>query len=167
RVVGETGGLVATSLVEAWNGTIVVGTLPEGKLLRLDGGKLTPLATLKGAQHIWQLAYDARAGVVYATTGPEGKLFRISRDGDAQVYFDAEEQQLLSVAVAPDGTVYTGASDKAKLYKLTGPGRASVLYDFERTEVRAVAVGADGDVFAIANEIKPDPNSQKASKVRQ
>ncbi len=165
RVVGETGGLVATSLVEAWNGTIVVGTLPEGKLLRLDGGKLTPLATLKGAQHIWQLAYDARAGVVYAATGPEGKLFRISRDGDAQVYFDAEEQQLLSVAVAPDGTVYTGASDKAKLYKLTGPGRASVLYDFERTEVRAVAGGAHGDVFALANEIKPDPNSQKASKV--
>ncbi|HET9929726.1 MAG TPA: hypothetical protein VFQ35_03525, partial [Polyangiaceae bacterium] len=71
------------------------------------------------------------------------------------VFYDAEEQQLMSVAVAPDGTVYAGASDKAKLYRVTGPGRASVLYDFGRTEVRAIAVAKNGDVYAIANEIKP------------
>ncbi|HET9960641.1 MAG TPA: hypothetical protein VFQ61_39490, partial [Polyangiaceae bacterium] len=86
---------------------------------------------------------------------PEGKLFRITANGDAQVFFDAEEQHLMSVAVAPDGTVYTGASDKARLYHVTAPGRSSVVYDFGRTEVRAVAVAANGDVFAIANEIRP------------
>ncbi len=68
--------------------------------------------------------------------------------------FDAEEQHLMSVAVAPDGTVYAGASDKAKLYKITGPGRATVLYDFARTEVRSIAIGPKGDIYAIANELK-------------
>ncbi|HMJ12401.1 MAG TPA: hypothetical protein VK524_13345, partial [Polyangiaceae bacterium] len=153
-VLAETKSLVVTSLAEAWGGAVVLGTLPDGKVMRFDRGKLSDLATLKGAEHVWQVAYDPKTRSVFAATGPEGKLWRIGAGGEAQVYFDAEEQHLMSVAVAPDGTIYAGASDKAKLYKITGPGRASVLHDFGRTEVRAIAVSPKGEVFAIANEIK-------------
>jgi hypothetical protein len=154
-VLAETKALVITSLVEAWGGSVVMGTLPDGKVMKYDRGKLADLATLKGTEHVWQVAYDDKHKALYAATGPEGKLYRISESGDAQVYFDAPEQQLMSVAIAPDGTVYAGASDKAKLYKITAPGRATVLYDFGRTEVRAIAVNKKGEVFAIANDIKP------------
>lgn len=153
-VLAETNALAVTSIVEAWGGTFVLGTLPDGKVMKYERGKLSELATLKGAQHIWQVAFDAKTNSVYAATGPEGKLFRIGPGGEAQVVFDAEEQHLMSVAVAPDGTLYAGASDKAKLYKITGPGRATVLYDFARTEVRSIAVAPNGDVYAIANELK-------------
>jgi len=153
-VLVETKALVVTSLVQAFGGAVVAGTLPDGKVMKWEKGKLTDLATLKGAEHVWSVAYDAKSKAVYAATGPEGKLFRIQQTGEAQVYFDAPEQHLMSVAVAPDGTVYAGASDKAKLYKVTAPGRASVLHDFGRTEVRAIAVNPKGEVFAIANDIK-------------
>ncbi|HEV8551560.1 MAG TPA: hypothetical protein VGQ57_21075, partial [Polyangiaceae bacterium] len=150
-VLAETGALAVTSLVNGWGGSVLAGTLPDGKIMKWDRGKLTELVTLKGAQHVFGLAFDPKGGgALYAATGPEGKLFRITAAGEAQVYFDAEEQHLMSVAVAPDGSVLAGASDKAKLYKITAPGRASVLYDFNRTEVRAIAVGAKGDVYAIA-----------------
>lgn len=154
-VVAETKAMAVTSLAEGAAGTVLLGTLPEGRVMKFERGRVSDWARLKGAEHVWQVAYDAKAQVAYAATGPEGKLFRISANGDAQVYFDAEEQQLMSVAVAPDGSVYAGASDKAKLYRITGPGRATVLYDFGRTEVRAIAVARSGDVYAIANEIKP------------
>jgi hypothetical protein len=153
-VLAETNALVVTSLAHAFGGAVVVGTLPEGKVMKWEKGKLSELSALKGAEHVWSVAYDAKAKAVYAATGPEGKLFRITQTGDAQVYFDAPEQHLMSVAIAPDGTVYAGASDKAKLYKVTAPGRASVLFDFARTEVRAIAVNQKGEVFAIANDIK-------------
>jgi len=153
-VLAETKALVITSLAEAWGGAVVIGTLPDGKVMKWDHGKLTDLVTLKGTEHVWQVAYDEKKKALFAATGPEGKLYRISETGDAQVYFDAPEQHLMSVAIAPDGTVYAGASDKAKLYKISAPGKASVLYDFERTEVRAIAVNKQGEVFAIANEIK-------------
>lgn len=152
-VVAETKALAVTSLVEAWGGAVIVGTLPEGKLFKWDHDKLTEFAKLDKTEHIWQLAYDSKTNSVLAATGPEGKLYRIAANGTAQVYFDAEEQHLMSVAVAPDGTVYAGASDKAKLYKITGPGRATVLYDFARTEVRGIAVSPKGEVYAIANEL--------------
>ena len=114
-VLAETKALVVTSLVEAWGGAVILGTLPDGKVMKWDHGKLSDLVTLKGTEHIWQVAYDDKKKALYAATGPEGKLYRISETGDAQVYFDAPEQHLMSVAVAPDGTVYAGASDKAKL----------------------------------------------------
>jgi outer membrane protein assembly factor BamB len=155
EVVAESGALAITSLAEAWGGAIVAATLPQGKVLKLAGGKLETLATLEGAEHVWQVAYDPKSKSLFAATGPEGKLYRIDANGTAQVYFDAPEEHLMSVAVAKDGTVYAGASDKAKLYRLSGPGRATVVHDFERTEVRAIAIGADGTVFAVANEIKP------------
>jgi hypothetical protein len=152
-ILAETKAMVVTSIAEAWGGTIVVGTMPDGKVMKLDKGKLSDLVSLKDTEHVWQVAFDKKSGSVFAATGPQGKLYRIDRNGTAQVYFDAAEQHLMSVAVAPDGTVYAGASDKAKLYKVTGPGRGTVLYDFARTEVRAIAVGAKGEVYAIANEL--------------
>lgn len=152
--VAETKALVITSLVEAWGGTVVMGTMPDGKVMKLDRGKVTDLVAIKGVEHIWAVAFDKKSNSVFAATGPEGKLYRVDQNGTAQVYFDAAEQHLMSVAVAPDGTVYAGASDKAKLYKITGPGRGSVMHDFARTEVRAISVSAKGEVYAIANEIQ-------------
>lgn len=164
RVLAEANGLVITSLVDAWGGSVVGGTLPEGEVIRWDKGKLTTLVKLDEAEHVWDVAYDPRTRSVFAATGPTGKLYRIDAQGRAQVFFDAEEQQLMSVAVAPDGTVYAGASDKAKLYRIDGPGRATVLYDFGRTEVRAIQVAKDGTVFAVANEIQPGSYSPKRTK---
>jgi hypothetical protein len=157
RVLAETKALVVTSLVEGWKGDVLLGTMPKGEIMRWSGGKLSTLTKLEGVEHVWALAFDKSAQVLFAATGPEGKLFRIEQNGKAQVYFDAEEQHLISLAVSAQrggSVVYVGASDKAKLYEVHAPGRASVLYDFGRTEVRAIALGAKGDVYAIANDIK-------------
>ena len=154
KKVADTGALVVTSLVEGWGGVVYAGTLPDGEVWKYSGGKAEKFVKLETTEHVWQLAFDPKTKSLFAATGPEGKLFRIDQQGKAQIYFDAPEQHLMSVAVAPDGTVYAGASDKAKLYRVTGPGRATVLYDFGRTEVRGIAIGDKGYVYAIANEIK-------------
>ena len=150
----ETGGLVVTSLVEAWGGSVLLSSLPQGKLWKLEGGKLVSFAQLAGIEHIFQLAFDKKRGVLYAATGPEGKLLRIERDGRFEVLFDAPETHLISLALLPDGAVVVGTSDKAKLYRVDGPGKVVTLYDFGRTEVRAIAVSPSGDIYAIANDIK-------------
>src|SRR5262249_29001588 len=121
-------------------------------------------ATLPGAEDIWGLAYDQKAKVIYAATGPEGKLFRIDQAGKAQVYFDSDEPHLVSIAIADDGTVYTGSNGKALLYKPTGPGRASVLYDFDADDVKAIAVAKNGSVYAIANKYTETFTTPKRNK---
>jgi hypothetical protein len=150
----ETGGLVVTSMVEAWGGEVVMSSLPQGMLFKFDGNKLSKFAQLSGIEHIFQLAFDKKRGVLYAATGPEGKLLRIERDGRFDVLFDAPETHLVSLALLPDGGIVVGTSDKAKLYRIDGPGKVTTLYDFGRTEVRAIVSSPSGELFAIANDIK-------------
>lgn len=170
RQLAETDALVLTSLLEAWNGDVLVGAMPTGQILRYRNGQLEKFVALEGAEHVWGLAFDRAHQLVYAATGPEGKLFRIDAAGRAEVHFDAEEAHLMSVAAAPRfGGVYVGGSDKAKLYEVRAPGRANVLHDFGRTEVRAIAVAPSGEVYAVANQIKagtaiPSPKSKSKSR---
>jgi hypothetical protein len=157
KEVAKVDALALTSLVEAWDGTVIVGSLPNGKLYEYKKGKLSEWTAIPEAEHIFQLAFDAKEQVLYAATGPLGKLYRITRDKKAQVYLDVEEEHLTSVAVG-NGKVYVGGGDKAKLYQVTAPGRASILYDFGRTEVRAITLGKSGEVYAIANELSVKPS---------
>ena len=71
-VLAETKSLVITSLTQGFGGAVIAGTLPDGKVMKWEKGKLSELATLKGAEHVWSVAYDAKAKAVYAATGPEG-----------------------------------------------------------------------------------------------
>ena len=153
KVVADSDAMVLTSLCKGFKGRVFVAALPGGKILEFAQGKLKEWVTLPDEAQVYQLAFDPTAQVLYAATGPEGKLYRIGADGKAQVFFDAPEQHLSSVAVGKRG-VLVGTGDKAKLYEVSAPGRARVLYDFGMTEVRAIQVAPSGDVFAIANEIK-------------
>ena len=164
KKLADSGALVITSLVEGWGSAVYAASIPQGKVFKWDHNKWSLFASLPGVEHIWQLAFDARRATLYAATGPQGKLFRIGKDGRADVEFDAPEEHLMCVAVMPDGSLVAGSSDKAKLYHITGPGRSTVLYDFGRTEVRAIAVSARGDIYAIANDIRTTSTSISRAK---
>ena len=157
-VAATTGQIGASAMVTAWGGDVIVGTFPEGKLYKLPGGKgdgkdAAKFADLPdGTEDVWALAYDEKNKVVYAATGPEGKVFRVDSAGKAQVYFDSDESHIVSLALDASGTLYAGSNGKGLLYKITGPGRASVLHDFDADDVKAIAVKSDGSVFAIANK---------------
>lgn len=155
--------LAITSIVQAFGKTIV-GALPGGKLFELKNDKLVEFAKLPDSEHVWALSFDEKAGALYVATGPEGKLFRVTADGTAQVYYDAPQGHLVSV-LAAGGKVYAGSSGEARLFEISGPGRARVLYDFSSTEVRAIARGDDGSIFAVSNELIGGPRSETISKI--
>jgi hypothetical protein len=164
RKLADAHELAVTSLVEGWGHAVFAATLPHGKVYKWDKNKWSEFVSLPDTEHVWQLAFDVKRGVLFAATGPQGKLFRITQDGRADVQFDADEDHLMSLAMMPDGTVVTGSSDKAILYHVTAPGRSEVLYDFGRNEVRGIAVSARGEVYAIANDIKTTATSVTKSK---
>src|SRR5690349_5498325 len=72
--------------------------------------QLKPLATLE-ATHIWDVIED-KAGNLFAATGDEGKIYKVTPDGKISVAFASEDSQILCLALASDGTLYAG----------TGPG---------------------------------------------
>lgn len=157
-VAATTGQMAASAMVTAWGGDVIIGTFPEGKIYKLaagksDGKEAAKLVDLpEKTEDVWALAYDEKAKVVYAATGPEGKVFRIDQNGQAQVYFDSDEAHIVSLALDAGGNLYAGSNGKALLYKLSGPGRSAIVHDFDGDDVKAIATAADGSVYAIGNK---------------
>ncbi len=68
---------------------------------------------------IWALAEDSE-GNVYAGTGNEGKIYKISADGNTStLYYNSPEVEIYSLAIGPDDTLYAGTGPDGLIYKIT------------------------------------------------
>ncbi|HJL04855.1 MAG TPA: hypothetical protein RMH85_32370 [Polyangiaceae bacterium LLY-WYZ-15_(1-7)] len=152
EVFAETGQLLVSSLALAGD-TLYAGTLPEGRVFAIDrgDGSIRELAQLEGAEHVWDLHWDAGQSRLFAATGPEGKVFAIDPQGRSEVYFDAEDGHVLCLAADGDA-LYAGTDGDAVVYRLRGPERAEVVHDFPGNEVTALAA-RDGMIAVAANEM--------------
>lgn len=80
--------------------------------------KIEGFTKLKENQ-VWALVEDS-AGNLYAATGNQGKIYKISADGDtAELYYDSPEVTIYSLAVAADDTLYAGTGPDGLIYKIT------------------------------------------------
>jgi outer membrane protein assembly factor BamB len=144
------------------DGMVYAGTLGSGAVHAMDprSGKVTRLAKLEGASHVWSLVVDGRT--LWAGTGPGGKLFAIELPGGkARVAWESEDKHLLSLARAADGGLWIGTSTEAILFRFDPKaGRARAIADFAGTEVKAIAVLPDGDAVVVAaNEFEHKPGT--------
>jgi len=146
-----TGQLLVASLAFGPDGTLHAGTLPSGNVVAISPtGEVRESIRLPGAQHVWALRYDTTRKVLFAATGPEGKLFAIDAAGRASVFYDADgASHVMDIALDGQGGVYAALSDEALLLHVTAPGRAEVVYDFPGTEITSIALrGAELAVAA-------------------
>ncbi len=80
--------------------------------------KVDEFSELKEAQ-VWALAEDSE-GNIYAGTGNEGKIYKISADGKTvTLYFDSPEVTIFSLVVGADDTIYAGTGPDGLVYKIT------------------------------------------------
>ncbi len=80
--------------------------------------KIDAFTKMKETQ-VWALVEDS-AGNLYAGTGNEGKIYKISADGDtAELYYNSPEVTIYSLAIGPDDALYAGTGPDGLIYKIT------------------------------------------------
>ena len=68
---------------------------------------------------VWALVEDSE-GNIYAGTGNEGKIYKISADGKTMdLYYDSPEGEIYSLAIDADDTLYAGTGPDGLIYKIT------------------------------------------------
>ncbi|MFQ5957547.1 MAG: hypothetical protein ACE5KK_07230, partial [Candidatus Brocadiales bacterium] len=97
--------------------------------------------------YIWKLRFD-EAGRLYAATGPEGKIYRISESGDANVFFESSQAHILDMVVDRGNNIYACSEPDGLIYKITPDGKAFVIYDAEENEVHCLALDSKGNLYA-------------------
>lgn len=147
----ETKQLLVSALAAGPGGAVYAGTLPEGRIFRIDAaGKASEFARLDGTKHIWGLLWDAKRNALIAATGPEGKLLAIDGKGKVTVLFDADAAHLMSVARDENGDLYVGTGTDALVYRVGAGKAAALVHDFPGTEITALAVRS-GELLVAAN----------------
>src|SRR5207247_6172318 len=93
----------------------------------------------------------ANDGTVYAATSPDGKVYRVTSDGKAEVYFDPADKYIWSLAILNDGSLAVGTGDNGKLYRVRAAGakpESSLLISTNQTHVMSLAVTKQGEIIA-------------------
>ena len=147
------GGLGHAETTKTWNQT-TFGHFEKGRAegvsIRSDGKLLLApqLRELHKApsSYFQAMAVDSR-GNLYAGTGPEAKVLRITPEGETSTLFETEAVEIHALAVGPDDNVYAAASPEAKVFKIDADGNASVFFDPYIDYIWDMAFDADGNLF--------------------
>jgi hypothetical protein len=119
-------------------GTVVTN---EGAL-RLSR-QLKPLAKLEAA-HVWDLVED-RNGNLYAATGDEGRIYKVTPDGHATVVYQSEDSEVLCLARAPDNSIYAGTGPNGHLLQIAPDGHVKVLTSIPESYIWCLALDKNAE----------------------
>jgi WD40 repeat protein len=166
-VIFEPQELQVQALVVDKSGAVFAGTNPDGKIYKLErraaqkekkaaagekGSGVDPewSSTVyfdPGTKYIWNLALDD-AGNLYAATGDQGQIFRVTPKGEHSVFFKSDESHIRVLAFDKKGNLIAGSDSSGLVYRISPSGDGFVLYSAPKKEITALAVDKDGNIYA-------------------
>jgi hypothetical protein len=129
------------------DGSVLVGTSPNGKVLRVVNDQVTVYAETKTLA-VTSLA-QTQNGTIYAGTMPEGKIFKVSQ-GKAEPYAtlpDASHVWALALDKTKT-TLYAGTGPEGKVFRVEAGDKSPVYYHSDEPHIVSLAVADNGDVYA-------------------
>ncbi len=116
-----------------------------------DSGRVRLAQPLRPAKKLdaaraWDLARTP-AGVLYAATGNDGKVFR-STDGDWTPAFDSADTQALSLVALPDGRVFAGTGPGGSVVDVTDPAHPASKPSPNVQYIWDLAADSRGNLYA-------------------
>jgi hypothetical protein len=166
-VIFEPQELQVQALAVDKNGAIFAATNPDGKIYKLERHEAQkekkPAAAEKaatvdpewssavyfepGTKYIWNLALD-EAGNLYAATGDQGQIFRVTPKGEHSMFFKSDESHIRVMAFDKKGNLIAGSDSSGLVYRISPNGEGFVLYSAPKKEITALAIDKEGNIYA-------------------
>jgi len=120
-----------------------VSVTPPGQVVLGPESEETSLDAL----FAWKLTEDSK-GNIYVGSGSDGKIFRVSRKGESEVFAELELQQVFALAVGRKNVLYAAGFPGGKIYSIDKDGAATEHYDTGQDSVWSICVACDGALIA-------------------
>ncbi len=136
-------------------GNLLVGAGGKsGQLLRLTemNGKATATTLFKeeGVDYIWTIK-NGPDGALYLGTGPDGKVWRVTEDGKANVVLETGAKNVLSITFDAKGNVVAGTDVKGLVIRVDkDTQKPFVLLDAGAVDITGLVTDKDGTIYAAA-----------------
>jgi hypothetical protein len=118
---------------------------------RLFLGPSPSLVAETSAPFLWTAILGAD-GTLWAGSGNEGQVLKVSKDGKLSIFFDATELEVHALAPAPNGGLYVGTSPDGKIYQVNADGTSRTFFDPDDKYIWSLAVDKSGNVFAATGD---------------
>ncbi len=138
------------ALAEDASGNLYAGGGGPGgsnaKLFQIDAaGVAKTLAELPGLE-IHAIAIDS-GGRVYAATSPDGKVYRVERDGAHVVFYDPKAKYIWAMAFNRRGELLVATGDRGEVHRVAANGQGAIFFQTEETHARALAIDASDNLI--------------------
>ncbi len=94
----------------------------------------------------------ASDGAVFLGTGHGGKVYRVGRDGRAELWFQAPEMDVTALVQDLRGTLYASTSPNGKIYKITEKGKGEEFFNPAEKYVWDLLFMESGELWAAVGE---------------
>jgi WD40 repeat protein len=118
---------------------------------RLFLGPSPSLVAETSAPFLWTAILGVD-GTMWAGSGNEGQVLKVSKDGKLSIFFDATELEVHALAPAPNGGLYVGTSPDGKIYLVNADGTSRTFFDPDDKYIWSLAVDKSGNVFAATGD---------------
>ncbi len=154
-------------LVRGADGALYMGTAPNALIIRFDPKAYhsSVLAGLDG-QEISALT-PCPDGGVFAAVFPTGEVYRVTPQGQANLYYAPEDPEPVTALAAKDAkTCLVGGPTLERLYLVDSPSRWTLLYRKDDLVCSKAVKGANGALYvALANPARVlEVDSKPATK---
>jgi hypothetical protein len=130
------------------DGSVLLGTSPGGKVMKVAGDQVSEFADTKETG-VTSLVEDGR-GNVFAATFPDGKIFKVSQ-GKAEVFATlADTTYVWALAFDKTKTNLYAATglDQGRVFRVNTAGQSEVMFRSDEPHLVSLAVAPNGDVLA-------------------
>jgi hypothetical protein len=91
-------------------------------------------------------------GIGYLGTGHGGKIYRIDKDGKAELYYQVQEMDITCLAMDAKGVLFAGTSPNGKVYKISGKDQGESFFNPEEKYIWDLAFSDDGFLMVAVGE---------------
>jgi hypothetical protein len=91
-------------------------------------------------------------GAVFLGTGHGGKIYRIGKDGKAELWFQAPEMDVTALVQDRKGLLYAATSPNGKIYKIADKGKGEEFFNPAEKYVWDLLFMDSGDLWAAVGE---------------
>ena len=150
-LLAQTGELSVHALAVN-GGLLYAGTIPHGKLYKIDLSKPDSVQLLAALpeSYIWALLPDGKDGL-FVGTGSAGKLYHVSAQGEVKLLADLPAQHVLCLARLGDDLL-AGTAENGVVFRVKPSGQFESIYQDDDGAVTGVAVTASGEAYACTSD---------------
>ena len=115
-------------------------------------GKVNNLWTDPKVTFVWSIV-PGKGKSFYAATGPKGRVYHVKANGKAEIVYQCDEKNILSMIAGEDGKLYAGTGEHGYVIEIDPKARKGrILYDAEEKEISALVLGPDGVLYAATSD---------------